>query len=365
MSKNIDALFFGATLENLLLAKALKQKNLSVQILCSDDQVGKYWKLMAKENPFYDWIHNFLPLTEDSKKSLQLLQELSPIEILSREEQITTKTYENSRWQNFLGFGEKTNETTQIFEQYLQSSRIRLLTPIEKLVDALEEELDENIRTYETLRSLDWQDKKISSVHSSKDRIYCAKAYFFSEPIGLIENDILAELIGKKAIQKISKSPHFHSINWCIEHEIEEVDTTDMIYLAQKGQDEAALLGGFYFEESSKKWRSQWTSFFQVDLGMNAEASGNIYRQMKRKLKRLFPNAMNHLCYESLRFWPESHAQIELDVKRKDSFFFHSGFYQTRLWGLSAQLLELEQTLQIYEKFSCSEHDTRAKNNSI
>jgi hypothetical protein len=311
--KQFDYIIYGATLEGVLVGHYLHQKGFKTLVLESSDKAGGFFSTVENNkaaihsiftSPSYD--ETSVNLAEWIKTNLNLNFEIS-------NKVLPPTTFEKGSFEPFVGFGESAPNESEFLQDFLSAQRLELNPSVNEwiktiLAGGLE------IRYSSTLTAINVSDKKITSiVVNDKDTLNTANFIFTENPSDIIEflatDSASTAVVPQKVLTRLSKGTFWSTLQLSLAHKTPTTDKEEIhvIYGTQKNP--VVSIGQFTGKTS------QWISFISSDVADINEEGVQILKEMKRQIKRAYPEALENVDFEKIALWPKTHGFIDLKSK--------------------------------------------------
>ncbi|MCB0348982.1 MAG: hypothetical protein KDD37_09095 [Bdellovibrionales bacterium] len=347
MAKNkFDAVFIGNTLETLLIANKLKSMDKSILVIDENAE--------PVESIFEDVIHNFHLQAES----------VGEFDITATEEVRDIQTFESAKWQAFLGFGNQPPAFLSAIEPYLKNNKNRWSTSHTKLTEDLTSALQGDIVYKTKISGFEITDKKIQSITINDSKLITANVFVFSNQNEKLTDWFQPDHLGRKNFQKLAKTSYWTRIELNVKHENTEI-TMDKDHLLTGSTENAIPLFGTFYKNPEDFICSKWISFLPAELTDDSEAAGLVLREMKRQIKRGYPNAFDGLVFEKIKVIPFSDAEILADLNKDCTLgnltntFMASGQWSGTA-GIDGKLTQANRCMRALEEYLAFEQTEAA-----
>ena len=300
MAKNsFDAVIIGNNLEALLVATQLKSSGRNVLII--DQNVA------PTESIFEDHIHNF---------HLQAAPE--SFAVAHQTEKKDIQTFESAKWQPFLGFGNQPPAFLDAIAPYLNLEKQRWAISYSAFIESLLQQVADDIIYKAKITNFEIANEKIESITINDSKVIKTDTVLFASQIEKLVDWFHPDHLGKKLFQKLAKVNFWTRLELNIKHDEQEVSLDKDNLLTGSTENAIPLFGSFYRNPEGFLC-SQWVSFLSAELTDDSEAAGNVVREMKRQIKRAYPQAFEGLVFEKIRVSPYVEANISIDLNKDGS----------------------------------------------
>lgn len=312
--KQFDFIIYGATLEGLLTGYYLHQKGFKTVVLEASDKAGGFFSSIENSkasihslftSPSYDdnsvrladWIKNHFAF--DNLKIIK--KSLPPI------------TFEKGHFEPFVGFGENAPKEVEFLQDFIFADRLEFSPLVNEWIKAILTSGLE-IRYNSNLTAINVVEGKIADITINDKDTLIPKNFIFAEnPVNLIEffeaGTTGAEFVNAKAIARLSKGTFWSTLQLSVAHKAPVTDKEEIHVLYGTQKNPVVSVGKFQGNTS------QWISFISADVPDINEEGVQILKEMKRQIKRAYPEALDALEFDKIALWPQTHGYIELKAK--------------------------------------------------
>lgn len=311
--KQFDYIICGATLEGLLVGYYLHQKGLKTLILESSDKVGGFFSTVENSKAPISSIFTTPSYDENSVKLADWVRSNLNLDIAISKNVFAPTTFEKGSFEPFVGFGENAPNESEFLQDFLSAQRLEFTPSVSEWIKTILASGIE-IRYNSTLTTMNIVDGKISEITINDKDILKASNFVFAEnPANLIEllgSDTTTKAqISQKVLTRLSKGTFWSTLQLSLVHNTPVTDKNEIhvIYGTQKNP--VVSIGQFQGNTS------QWISFISSDATDINEDGVQILKEMKRQIKRAYPEALDALAFEKIALWPQTHGYIDLKSK--------------------------------------------------
>lgn len=315
MQKQFDYIIYGATLEGLLTGHYLHQKGFKTLVLEPSDKVGGFFASVetAKATipsvfttPSYD---ESLALAEWIKSNLSLSENLEVTK-----ESLPPTTFEKGHFEPFVGFGENAPQESEYLQDFLSAHRMTFTPDVNTWIKTILTSGLE-IRYNSNLTSINVENGNIVSFTiNDKDELKSKNYIYAQNPAEIVEffgvETTGAAFASQKALTRLSKGTFASTLQLSLIHTTPVTDKKEMHVLYGTQKNPVVSVGQF------QGLTSQWVTFISADPADINEESVQILKEMKRQIKRAYPEALDNLAFEKIALWPQTHGYIELKSKQ-------------------------------------------------
>ena len=128
-------------------------------------------------------------------------------------------------------------------------------------------------------------------------------------------NELLEEnYIGTRNLQKLAKSKIWASVCLDLVHQNNIANAGQLHLLSGSGETAVPLIGFFSNNADGNSQTSHWLSFIPSEFGEDEEMGGDLIREMKRQIKRAYPQSFEKKPFEKISLFSATHGQIPLKL---------------------------------------------------
>lgn len=331
----------GGGMSGLILSTALSNAGYTCLLLESTENLGGAFRTKNLENHNLNGFAQLIPNTEENKATLKQLSNLLGKEINFNELILNRTTFDSGKFKEFVGFGNNPPEFIEPLNQHLENQCLELESNSNDWLNQLIEQNKADVYTRAHVTNFEIEDSNIKLIEVNDSRLFEAEKIIFTAPINSFLN-LETGLLNKKQLQKIGKAKSWTSIELDLIHSKKVTDSKDLHLL--KGSTDKAIpcTGRFFPTDSEDKQDSRWISFISSEFMDDMEATGLLIREMKKQIKRAYPESLEELQFEKITIYPHSHYPSELrlenhKVDKLDNFYL-----------ISASLLDSNHYLQAF-----------------
>lgn len=315
MSK-YNLVIIGSGLESLILAGVAVQKGLSVALLDSDLKLGGSLAPLEYHGSYIDSLYSQIPHTDENIASLKIIDAelpfFEPIQTLENPK----ITFEKGHLTPFVGFGDTNPLGMDFISAFTSSEKIKTRLNIPQLIQRLGEKVE--IHLGATFTDALVYNKKIISLTIDGKKKYEADHFVFTKHPSDLKNLFPKETFSAKTFSKLEAKDSWAYLNLlCISSSpITENTSCYILYGTQKTP--TVCLGGAYQSWGSNNapvFYSQWITFLNQDTQDLSEDSVQALKEMKRQIKRVYPEAFDSLLFEKIALFESAKSYVDLSTK--------------------------------------------------
>ena len=304
-----DYIIIGSGLTGLTIAQKLSQETDNILILEANDLPGgdnRSAKLNDQEinNGF-----RFFPATDASEKSIEFLQQLLGMNLISRRQDNTPETYEHSGFKPFVGFGDKHVNFYEQLSYFLSNEEFVLAEQPYAWIHKFQENLKNKIQTKSIVTRFGFEaveHEKPALTHvivNGTKQIY-AKNFVFAGPVKDLALLLPDEILNIRAKAKLKKAQAWQAVCLDLFHTA-VIEKNNLFVLNGTTDDDLGPCVGRFLEMNSPDAQfSQWLSFVDAESAEDTENIGHVLKKMKRQIKRAFPEIVESIKKERIFVTP-------------------------------------------------------------
>ena len=338
-SKNTyDSIIVGSGLSGLILAKTLSDRGQKVLVLEKKDSLGGHLRSTITQGFQF---HTSLPYIPDFKEYTEPFEKLEALmdrKILGPSREMTPKTFNSGELKDFIGFSDLKFHSIDEAQWYTQSKTRELMVAPEDWVEWLLEEPAFEILPLHQVTRYNFEDGKFDSVKVNGTKTFYASDFFHAAPVSPLHILIPDVALKGKEKTKVSKAQGWTSVCLHFIHPGLQTENENVHILYGSKTDFEPCIGGFYpaiQADASTKQESFWFSLINDEHTEDMEHIGALIRNMKKQIKRAYPEAIENIELEKIVVTPQSQGFYDLDLKSPCQLSQISNF-----WLASPLLLE-------------------------
>jgi hypothetical protein len=145
--------------------------------------------------------------------------------------------------------------------------------------------------------------------------IYARQVIYTLSPRSLLQ-DLPLDLIPGRTRQRLAKTPLWTSVHLHLGHSSIQQESEALHFLYGSKDDIEPTLGRYFSpQEHLPGQQSLWLGLLPTELADDPEQIANTLREMKRQIRRAYPEALNDLKAEKIVIDFNSHGNLELGLK--------------------------------------------------
>ncbi len=307
-----DVTFIGSNLSQLFMAYHLRKTGLKVAIITEDDKLGGSSRLIQYKGHFFDQCVQFSPFHEDGFQNISELFTNWCEELHHSESEMIWQTYDSGKTQEFVGFGNEKPESFDALESTLAQKVYNNYNYSPGQWAHRFENVDlGDIYTLQMVTKLEVEDGQISSFILNGAKNYTTTAVVYGNSLKEIKRLFHHDDLGSKLISKFAKIPAWAAVHMFLVHD-SLPEKLDYSYLL-KGSKTEPCLGRFFQEQREDQVFniSRWVSYIPYDLADDDETAGQALRDIKKQIKRAFPELHEGIQFERIYLEPNALSFVE------------------------------------------------------
>ncbi len=312
-SQEFDSIVIGGGLSGLLVAHQLEGTGRKVALIEALDVVGGTCR---PQNSVIGPIDNglkFVPSTPVARANLEWLELVLGQSLSLEELDAPPITYDNGRFQPFVGFGAFEPEAAGELAHFAAPKRLVTASTPKDWVRTLVESFTGATLLQSHATKLQYDDGFLIEILINGTKKLSAREYVFCAPPQRLAPLIPESAASSRQRQRLSKGPFFTAVYLDMIHAAPVTDSRQLHML--KGANEEPLAGVFHpavtLDNGERAQHSQWCTFLRADLTDDAEETANALKRIKRQVKRVYETALDGLISERIMVAPGSHGEIE------------------------------------------------------
>ncbi|MCC6276855.1 MAG: FAD-dependent oxidoreductase [Oligoflexia bacterium] len=332
--KKTSVAIIGGGLSGLTLAASLERAGIDYLIFEAQSEFGGLIKGQLENGLWLDYGLKSLPVDgEMAKQPLVKLKEALNLNIPIESWTEAPLTQNKSEWIPFVGFGAPSNKTRQLIEEltyYTQSPRVTVSGGWNSLVTELLAMIPEKRRRVRCeVNQIKTTDGKVSSILVNGDTEVSARYFVFTLSPSYLKDLLPAGALTSKHVQKISKTEPLTVASLDIVSPRLPMAPKNLLVLQDGVEDPTYVIGQFISQADPMRQThggtiSTWMTLVAPEIGEEDEEVSKVIRNMKRVVKKAFPELFGDSCWERILVATSALGQFDqLPVERTQAL---SGF---------------------------------------
>lgn len=310
---DFDDIVVGSGLAGLMIAHQLRKAGRKVALFEQKESFGGQFRkiqtqagdlpsslcIFPRSENFEDW-QSFLVQTLNSDVQFENL-ELQP------------KTYENAQFKNFVGFGDQNFKSIEYLSAF---NRSEWMTSDLSAAEWIELLLTQEGFKAESLHEVTEIKKGESgfkvTVNGGKD--YSSEKVYFTPAPSKLLTLIGQENLPGKISTRLAKAKAWTTASLHLAHTAADFEENSLYFILGSKNDFEPSLGRFFKGEEAGVY-SYWFTLIAPEQAEDNEYLGNAIKNIKKGIKRLFPELSEAIRHEKITISPEAFGDIDLKLK--------------------------------------------------
>ncbi len=313
-NKKFDFVVIGDSLPAILTAVENSTRGLKGAIFSGSETLGGLHRgvnldaeLETSEHP-PRWVDTHVNYIVESEQTIEFLARIKKYvpELDWTEVEIGPLTFQNGTVQPFLGFGAHSVDGIDFYSYFTATNQLQLNISLTQIVQKLLSQFDGEILTNHEVTQLQVTDN-IAGIQTNGTEIYGTERIYYFESAAKLGKIIPTDNahFPKATVQKVSKSQTWAVVNLTYWHKAELTDSKAMHVLY--GAKDIPCVGAFS-KTTDGETVSQWLSILSSENFADAEQLGLAIREMKKQIKRMYPNFYDSIHKEFIVVAPEAYG---------------------------------------------------------
>ncbi len=338
-SKNTyDSIIIGSGLSGLILAKQLSDLGQKTLVLEKREIPGGHLRSTSTKGFQFHTSLLYIPDFKEYTEPLEMLEFMMDQKILGPSKELPPKTYNSGELKDFIGFSDLKFHSINEAQWYTQSKVREILIPPEDWVEWLLHEPAFEIQALHEVTRYNFDDGNLDSVTVNGTKTFYATNFFHAAPVSPLHTLIPDIALKGREKAKVSKAQGWTSVCLHFLHSGLQTENENVHLLMGSKTDFEPCIGTFYpaIQKDSKTLQeSFWFSLINDEHTEDMEHIGALIRNMKKQIKRAYPEAIENIDIEKIVVTPQSQGSYDLELKNPCQLSQISN-----LWLASPLLLE-------------------------
>ena len=311
-----DSIVIGGGLSGLLVAHQLEETGRKVALIDSFDVMGGSSRTMKTLLGETDHGFPFFPASNEADQSLAWLSSVLQNPIESKVLDIPPVTFDNGRFQPFVGFGEQKTEADREWEYYLRPSFYSLTSTPKDWVKTLAETFTGDTFLNSHITNLTVEDGFVVGLTVNGTKFFSADQVIFAAHPQMLAKLLPDSALAARTRQRMLKGPYFTAIYLDLIHK-GQVTENQAVHLL-RGANEEPCVGQFLAASElggETVQHSKWMTLIPADMTDDAELAAHALKMIKRQIKRAYPTALEGQIYERISVNPASHGHLDIELE--------------------------------------------------
>jgi hypothetical protein len=318
MAQVYDYIVIGSDIGSLALACALSQNTKNVALVDSQDFAGNDCRAVSFPTGVISNGLHCTPDTELTKKAISFLEDLTGEKILGPSREIPPITFEQGQMREFLGFGDNTPGFYEEIKFFTSPQVRELLIPSQQWAALLIQKFKGEFLARSYVTKFEVADNKLVSITINGSKTVKALNYIYCGPIKALARLMPEDALSQRARTRLVKNTYWSALYLDLCHSKPVTDTSAIHILNGTTADELGPCAGQFqtpvMGNDQTMQVSQWVTFIEDDVEEESEVIGQSLKKMKRQMKRAYPEALEGLKVERIRWAPMVSGQGELKL---------------------------------------------------
>lgn len=314
-SQVYDFLVIGGDLSGLLIAQTLEHSGLKVGLLEASEQMGGTFRPFYVDGHRLESSLSFVADSHENRDLIQWLEDHLNQKILGQAKELIPLTFDSGQMKTFMGFGDRRFKSLEILALYNQSQVIQLLIPPDEWVRLLSESLVGDQMTL-ALPTQIRTAGEIMEVTVNGNRTLNSRKVIFASTARSLLSLLHEDQLPNRLRQRIAKSRLWTSLSLHCIHSTKISETEALHFLYGSRDDFDPTIGRVFLNHAGGSGAtSLWMSFLDSESADDAEIIANCLREIKKQLKRAYPQFPDTVSAEKLVVREASHGVVDLGLK--------------------------------------------------
>ncbi|MCM2280221.1 MAG: NAD(P)-binding protein [Bdellovibrionaceae bacterium] len=312
-SQEFDSIVIGGGLSGLLVAHQLEGTGRKVALVEALDVLGG---TSRPQNSVLGPIDNgmkFMPATPAARANLEWLETVLGTSLSIEEIDEPPVTYDNGKFQPFVGFGAFEPEAAAELAPFSTPRRFVTTATPKDWVKTLAGSFTGTTFLQSHVTKLQYDDGFIIEILVNGTKKLSAREYIFCASPRDLAPLIPENTASARQKHRLSKGKFFTAVYLDLIHG-KAVSESRQLHML-KSANEEPLAGLFHpamtLSSGETVQLSQWCTFLRADLTDDAEETANALKRIKRQVKRAYETALDGLVSERIVVSPQSHGEVE------------------------------------------------------
>jgi phytoene dehydrogenase-like protein len=295
---NFEFVVYGASLEGLLVAADLHKKGRQV---CVVEPTAKMGGTFAPVEFRETTVKNILSSTADGEETRALFGNAFPTDF-------APTTFEKGHFEPFVGFGENAPKAVNCLKDFSFSNRIQPELGVDSFVQSFAA-LGIPTRLQTSITNVTFDGSRVTEVTLNEKETLKMQNLIYALAPDEITEIIDKNMFSAKALTKLSKGDYYSALQLSLVHGKPISDKKEIHFLYGTQKDPIVSVG--HFVENT----SQWISLIPTDSLNIHEEGTHILKEMKRQMKRAYPEIFDHVVFEKIALLPKVFGHTDFKSK--------------------------------------------------
>lgn len=318
LKKHFDVAIIGGNLTGAILARQLCRTGHSVTIIEKQDSLVAHLKPQVTQNGEMPPGFYKVPHRPESQQALDWISEqLETGPLYEGVLDSSPVTYMNSELKAFLGFGDRRCLSIEGLSYYNTSSWLNVTLPPEDLRQKVVDNLDVEVFVGCEVTDFIVVDEKIQSATINGDHSLFANQFIFCLSPAELLDLVPPQSLSHRLRQRLAKAVAFSQVSLHFSHN-QPICAEEKLHFLMGGKDDFEPCLGYFFlppKPETNTQHSVWITLIPSEHQEDNEYISNTIRNMKKQIKRAYPEALENLSNEKIVVTGDTHGFIDLKLK--------------------------------------------------
>ncbi|MDZ4678238.1 MAG: FAD-dependent oxidoreductase [Oligoflexia bacterium] len=303
----------GGGLAGLTCAALLEKEGIDYLLIDGQAEFGGLIQGQMEQGICLDYGLKSIPVGDVTANPLLQLNKLLNLELPIESWNLPPVVFGKNEFSEFVGFGSTKNRSLiEELSYYTSSPRLLVSGGWSKLIDQLLKIIpDSKKRTRSHVTKLEVTDNVVTSVLINGDTQLTADRFVFTFSPSALKSLLPIDAVNAKTLQRIAKTEPFTvlSLDIAINQPVSELK--NIMVLNDGGDDDFYVLGQFVtnvdpMRENAGLQISTWLTLINEETTIDDEATSKVIRNMKKVIKKAFPELITKKSWERLLAVPRA-----------------------------------------------------------
>ncbi|MCB0385258.1 MAG: NAD(P)-binding protein [Bdellovibrionales bacterium] len=315
-SELFDTVIVGGHLTGLLVARGLELRGQNVALIDEGDELGGTLRPFSVNGQELETDLALMPAGEESEKLLGWLQDFINEPAGGETQDLAPTTFDSGSFKTFVGFGDRKFLSLNVLSAYNQNRFLNLLVSPANWVQRLAESYQGEAFTRSVLTGIELTDSEMALTLNGAKSIYARRVVYCLPSRNLLD-DMEIDLIPGRVRQKMAKSRLWTSVHLHLLHSRVHQQNLALHFLFGSKDDFEPTVGRFFPSRSGdlSGQCSLWMGLLPTELADDSEQIANTLREMKKQIKRAYPDLLGDVAAEKIVVDFNSHGLVDLGLK--------------------------------------------------
>lgn len=329
---DFDAIVVGSGLTGLLITRQLRSRGYNVALFEQKESLGGQYRKIETQKGELPSSLNVFSQHPESESWARFLTESLGEEVRFQPFQLQPKTYENAQIKNFVGFGDQNFKTINFLADYNTTEWLKTESAPSEWIEKLLHSKIEGSPVGQSLHEVTAIERfeKGYKVTVNGGKTYACRQVFFTPAPSRILPLVPHESLPNKFVTRLAKAHAWTKASLHLAHNQNEYDDSALYFLLGSKPDFEPCLGRFFKSDSEtgEQLTSYWFTLISPEQSEDNEYLGNSIKNIKKFLKRVFPELAESIVNEKITISLEAFGDLDLNLKNSshppgwENFFF-------------------------------------------